>query len=89
MKPILYLASGSAGRKKLLQDAQIPFELAFHSADETACDLSQPIDVVVKSLALLKMKHVALPYGYEGQIIFVLTADTLTLSHTGELMGYA
>lgn len=87
MKNILYLASGSAGRKKLLIEAQIPFELISHAADETQCDLSQPIDVVVKHLALLKMKHVTLPQGREGQILFVLTADTLTLNHQGELMG--
>ncbi len=87
MKPILYLASGSAGRKKLLIEAEIPFELVSHTADETQCDLSQPIDVVVQHLALLKMKHVALPIGHEGQIAFVLTADTLTLNHQGKLMG--
>ena len=87
MKPILYLASGSAGRKKLLTDALIPFELVVHFADETACDLSEPIDVVVQNLALLKMKHVKLPQGREGEIALVLTADTLTLNHHGELMG--
>ena len=87
MKSILYLASGSVGRKKLLTEAGISFELAFHTADETQCDLSQPLDVVVKSLALLKMKHVTLPQGHEGQIALVLTADTLTLNHQGKLLG--
>lgn len=87
MKNILYLASGSAGRKKLLIEAEIPFELISHTADETQCDLSQPIDVVVKHLALLKMKHIQLPQAREGQIIFVLTADTLTLNAAGKLMG--
>ncbi|MBP6892611.1 Maf family protein [Candidatus Babeliales bacterium] len=87
MKHILYLASGSAGRKKLLIEAQIPFELISHTADETQCDLLQPIDVVVKHLAQLKMKYVQLPVGREEQVVFVLTADTLTLNSTGKLMG--
>ncbi len=87
MDPVLYLASGSDGRKKLLIDAQIAFELTSHTADETECDLSEPIDVVVKHLALLKMKHVVLPDGHEGQVVLVLTADTLTLNHEGKLMG--
>ncbi len=87
MKPILYLASGSVGRKKLLTEAGIFFELAFHTADETQCDLSQPLEIVVKYLALLKMKHVTLPQGHEGRIALVLTADTLTLNHQGKLLG--
>lgn len=87
MKYLLYLASGSMGRKQLLTQAQIPFELAFHSADETSCSLNQPLDVVVKELAQLKMKHVTLPQGRPGQIVFVLTADTLTLNSDRELLG--
>lgn len=87
MKHILYLASGSMGRKKLLIEAQIPFELVLHSADETTCSLNQPLDAVVKELALLKMKHVTLPQGQPGQVVFVLTADTLTLNSHGELLG--
>jgi septum formation protein len=84
---LLYLASGSKGRKQLLIDAQIPFELVSHSADETIVDTNQPIEVVVKKLALLKMKHVILPAGHDGQIAFVVTADTLTLNSDKKILG--
>lgn len=87
MKYALYLASDSFGRKNLLQQAQIPFQVISHHADETQCSLEQPIQVVVSQLAELKMAHVVLPEGVQGQIILVLTADTLTLNSSGKLLG--
>lgn len=87
MKNILYLASGSFARKKLLEEAQIPFEVITQNADETSCSLNQPLDMVVKKLAELKMAHVNLPRGLQGQKIYVLTADTLTLDCHGKLLG--
>lgn len=87
MKHILYLASGSSGRKRLLNQAEIPFELISHTADESIVDIRQPIEVVVRQLAQLKMDHVVVPQGYEGQTVFVLTADTLTLDCNGQILG--
>lgn len=81
MKHTLYLASGSATRKELLATAQIPFVLVGHTADESVADLSKPLPEVVTWLAQLKMRHVQIPDGmFDGQIVFVLTADTLTLT---------
>jgi len=76
----LYLASESAARKELLAAAGIPFTLIAHSADESKADLSRPLEQIVIDLAVLKMNHVLVPKGTcEGEIVFVVTADTLTL----------
>jgi len=76
----LYLASESLARKELLGAAGIPFTLIAHSADESKADLGRPLEQVVTDLALLKMDHVVVPKGtHEGEIVFVVTADTMTL----------
>ncbi len=81
MKHTLYLASGSATRKELLAAAQIPFVLIGHTADESVADLSKPLPEVVVWLAELKMSNVQIPDGtYPDPVVFVLTADTLTLT---------
>lgn len=80
MKYTLYLASDSASRKGLLTEAQIPFQIISHTADESVVDVNKPLSEVVTEIAELKMNHVIVPAGTsEGQIVFVLTADTLTL----------
>ena len=85
LKYTLYLASGSATRKNLLADAQIPFTLINQTADESLVSLDKPLPEVVENIAILKMKHVQMPDGkYEGQIVFVVTADTLTLTGDAE-----
>ncbi|MBP9765424.1 Maf family protein [Candidatus Babeliales bacterium] len=85
MKYPLYLASGSAGRKELLSAAEIPFTLINHDADETTVSLDRPLPEVVTEIAQLKMKHALLPNGkIDGSIVFVLTADTLTLKGSPE-----
>lgn len=89
MKNILYLGSSSASRQMLLKEAQIPFELVAQSADETKCDWTLPIAQVVQNIARYKMEHLALPMGKEGQIIFVLTADTLCEGSDGRIHGKA
>ncbi|MBI2345036.1 Maf family protein [Candidatus Dependentiae bacterium] len=81
LKYILYLASGSQSRKNLLSDAQIPFAIIPQFADESVVSLNGPLQDIVQDIAMLKMKHVQIPEGkIEGQIIFILTADTLTLT---------
>lgn len=87
MKPIVYLASKSESRKLLLQKAGIAFEILEQNADEALCDWNQPLQKVVQAIAQFKMDQVILPSGTEGKIIFVLTADTLSIDTTGAIRG--
>lgn len=87
MKNILYLASKSASRKKLLERARIPFEIIGQDADESQCDWNQELQKVVESIASHKMDHSIMPAGKEGQIAFVVTADTLSVDTTGTIRG--
>lgn len=83
----LYLGSKSASRQMLLKQAHIPFTLVGQDADESACDWALPLQKVVESIAVYKMEHVILPAGKEGEICFVLTADTLSQDATGAIHG--
>lgn len=87
MKHILYLASKSISRQQLLKEAKIPFKLLSQSADEQACDWGLPLDKLVASIALHKMNQVLLPVGKQQEIIFVLTADTLSQDKDGAIQG--
>ena len=88
MKHSLFLASNSASRKSLLEQADIPFQIISQNADESLCDTNRELSLVVLELAPLKMNHAILPQGqFDGQIIFVLTADTLTKDIHGTLHG--
>lgn len=87
MKSVLYLASKSFSRKELLRKAGIPFIVINQDADETACDWNQQLQKVVETIAVHKMEHAILPAGKEGNIIFVLTADTLSVDATGAISG--
>tara|TARA_B100000674_G_C37822158_1_gene906351 strand:- start:358 stop:969 length:612 start_codon:yes stop_codon:yes gene_type:complete len=87
MKYTLYLASSSFSRKRLLELSDIPFSLITQDADESTCSLEQPLESLVQELAELKMDHVALPQGQEGQIAYFLTADTLTMDPQSQLYG--
>ena len=87
MKNILYLASKSSSRKKLLEKAGIDFQILEQDADETQCDWGLPLHKVVESIALHKMEHVIMPAGSQGQIAFVVTADTLSVDPTGAIRG--
>ena len=80
----LILGSKSPSRRLLLTEAGIPFEVAPQSADESACDWGLPLEELVQSIALFKMDHVILEPGKrEGEIAFVLTADTLSQDLNG------
>lgn len=83
----LYLASSSSSRKYLLSISDIPFTIIEQTADETLCDWTLPLEEVVRSIAMYKMAHAVLPTGTEGQIIFVLTADTLSKDPQGQTQG--
>jgi septum formation protein len=84
----LYFGSKSAPRRMLLEEAQIPFTVVGQDADESQCDWGLPLAQLVLSIALYKMQHVILPDGKnEGDICFVLTADTMSHDKTGEIHG--
>ena len=88
MKHTLLLASKSQSRQRLLTEAQIPFTIIEQEADEAQCDWNKPLDQVVKSIALHKMQHAILPKtGKEGEVCFVLTADTLDQDVYGKING--
>lgn len=84
----LYFGSKSAPRRMLLEQAQIPFIVVSQDADESQCDWGLPLPQLVASIALYKMQHVILPDGKnEGDICFVLTADTMSHDKTGKIHG--
>ncbi len=84
----LYFGSKSEPRKMLLEEAQIPFTIVSQNADESQCDWGLPLPQLVLSIALYKMQHVVLPNGkHEGDICFVLTADTMSHDKTGKIHG--
>jgi nucleoside triphosphate pyrophosphatase len=83
----LLLASGSSSRKFLLEQAGIPFEVISQRADESQCDWGLPLQQLVQHLAVYKMDHVIMPKGSEGEIAFVLTADTLSMDADGVIHG--
>ena len=87
MQNILLLGSKSQSRKKLLEEAHIPFKIIEQSADETQCDWGLPLNQLVQKIALHKMNHILLPAGKEGEECFVLTADTLSQDKDGRIEG--
>jgi septum formation protein len=87
-KNVLYFGSKSASRRMLLEEAQIPFVTVDQHADESQCDWGLPLPQLVLTIALYKMQHVILPDGkQEGDICFVLTADTMSHDKDGVIHG--
>jgi septum formation protein len=88
VKNILLFGSKSQSRRMLLEESQIPFVTVDQNADESLCDWGLPLPQLVLNIALYKMQHVILPDGtYEGQICYVLTADTMSHDKTGTIHG--
>jgi len=88
MNNILLLGSKSYSRKLLLDFARIPYQVIEQDADETQCDWDLAMPQVVANIARYKMEHVVMPGGNaEGQIAFVLTADTLSQEKDGTIGG--
>ena len=82
---ILYLGSDSYFRKLLLTESLIPFIVVGHTADEESVDSALSLEQQVRYLAQLKMDHVAIPAGaIEGQVCYVLTADSMVSNEKGE-----
>jgi septum formation protein len=87
-KNILYFGSKSQSRRMLLEESQIPFVVVDQDADETKCDWGLPLPQLVLSIAIYKMQHVILPDGkHEGDICYVLTADTMSHDRMGVIHG--
>ena len=87
MKNTLYLASKSPSRQYLLRESKIPFIVLSQNADEAQCDWSLSLEEVVTSIARYKMDCVIMPEAHEGDVAFVLTADTLTQDRNGIIHG--
>ena len=87
-KNVLYFGSKSQSRRMLLEESQIPFVVVGQDANESECDWGLPLPQLVLSIALHKMDHVILPDGNdEGDICYVLTADTMSHDKTGKIHG--
>src|SRR5579863_405257 len=87
-KHVLYFGSKSQSRRMLLEESHIPFTVVGQNADESQCDWGLPLPQLVLSIALHKMDHVVLPDGtYDGEICYVLTADTMSHDKTGQIHG--
>lgn len=87
MKNILYLASQSPSRKKLLERMGIPFQVFSQSADEQVCDWTLPLEQLVKTIAVHKMESLDLSGLSDKKTIWVVTADTLGADQHGEMYG--
>src|SRR6266702_4570522 len=87
-KNILHFGSKSQSRRMLLEESQIPFVTINQDADESQCDWGLPLPQLVLSIALYKMQHVILADGmHEGEVCFVLTADTMSHDNMGVIHG--
>lgn len=84
---MLLLASKSYSRRLLLEESKIPFKVIEQDANETHGDWSLPLEQLVMDIARMKMAHAQMPFGQEGDICFVVTADTLTQDITGTVHG--
>jgi septum formation protein len=85
---ILLLASSSKSRQLLLKESKIPFQLVAQDADESQYDRQFSLQQVVEHIARFKMDHAILPKGQkEGDLCFVLTADTLSQDLNGVIHG--
>lgn len=84
----LYFGSKSQPRRMLLDESHIPYITVEQHADESQCDWGLPLPQLVLSIAIYKMQHVMLPDGTsEGDVCFVLTADTMSHDKTGKIHG--
>lgn len=85
----LYLASSSKSRQWLLDEIKINYKVISQDYDEHSLDWSLPIDQLVLKLAINKMDHAIIPEysNNKDQVIWVLTADTLSQDLSGNIHG--
>lgn len=87
---VLYLASQSSSRQKLLALAEIPFCLIEHTSSEELVNNTLSFGDYVQAIAHDKMRCVQLPavYDLDREFLYVLTADTLAqVKKTGIILG--
>lgn len=86
---VLYVATSSATRHELLRQAGIDFKLIHQHADESTLMFQNSLEQFVIDIAILKMNSVDLTSieAHEGQVIYVLTADTLSQDVYGNVLG--
>jgi septum formation protein len=84
----IYLASSSQSRQELLKISNIPFQVVAQNANEDQFDRSIGLEQVVCQIANEKMRCAILPNGkFAGEICYVVAADTMGVSQTGEIFG--
>lgn len=88
MSDFIYLASGSHSRQELLRLANLPFFVVKQTANEEIIKRDGTLQNVVCAIAQEKMRCATLPHGKrEGEIAYVLSADTMGVSNSGEIFG--
>jgi septum formation protein len=89
MTNILYLASKSKSRQRLLKEAGINFEIIDQNADERSLSWDRPLKELLEIIAIFKMDNIIIPnnLNQENNIIFVLTADTMGVDQNGKIFG--
>jgi len=85
----LYLASQSYSRHMLLRNANIPVTTVGHNADELQYDADASLHDIVRQIAYHKIEHanVPAPHEVDEDIVYVLSADTLSTDRNGALRG--
>lgn len=87
MSNTLLFASKSLPRRKLLEQAKIPFVIIEQDADERQCDWSLPFPKLLEAIAVHKMDHAILSHVNNDKEQFVITVDTMLQSHHGTILG--
>ncbi len=85
-KNLLYLASASKSRQKLLEEARIPYRLLSHKSEENLVFNCVSLLDQVKAIAVDKIDKVIIPQSLNESKIAVLTADTMMKSK-GRILG--
>lgn len=84
---VLFLASASPSRQRLLTEARIPFVVVEHTCDERSVQQEGSIEYIVEHLACCKASAAVLPPVDADRPVFVLAADTFASDMRGELYG--
>lgn len=88
MTHTVLLGSKSVSRKKLLEQAEIPFLIVEQNSNEQVSMDGLTLSSIVSHIALEKMNQVVFPAGTrEHEICFALTADTVVQDMHGTMHG--
>jgi septum formation protein len=84
---VLYVCSSSRSRHLLLSQGGITFIVAPRSSEEEPFTQAHTLAEAVANVVAFKMQHAILPDAVEGQICWVLTADTMCQDCHGTIHG--